>query len=115
MPERRYRAWTFRAEQGSGQARDLVDAVVAYALPFMRRLTELSQLCEALDQGVGYEHQIAYRRPVAWMLLGDAARARDVLDEFTAKLGARSDLAAEEFRRFSEALTRRLGTLMSGR
>lgn len=114
MPEHHYHAWLFRAEEGGDQAATMIEAVVAYALPFMRRLTALSELCAELDRGLGYGHQVVYRRPVAWMLLGDVARARQVLDDSLAKLGARSDLAAEEFRRFSEALRQRLATPPSG-
>jgi hypothetical protein len=106
MPEHRYRAWVF-AQEPSETATEMVEAVATYALPFMHRLTDLSALCEELDRGLGYEHQVVYRRPVAWMLLGDLAHAHLVLDEASAQLGARNDLAAEEFRRFSEALRRR--------
>jgi hypothetical protein len=63
------------AQDGNGQAAEMVEAVAGYALPFMRRMIGLPQLCEELDRGLGYEHQIAYRRPVAWMLSGNLAHA----------------------------------------
>lgn len=51
MPEQHYRARIFRAEEGGDQAAKMVEAVAAYALPFMRRLTELSEVCGELDRG----------------------------------------------------------------
>lgn len=114
MPEHRYRAWNISAVGAGIPPAKMLEEVEAYALPFMRRLTELSELCVELDRGLGYEHQVAYRRPVAWMLLGDVARARHVLDDTLGKLGARADPAAEEFRRFGEALRQRLTALAGG-
>jgi hypothetical protein len=108
MAEHRYRAWVFRVQDRADQGAEMVEAVATYAVPFMRRMTDLSALCEELDRGVGYEHQLVYRRPVAWMLLGNAERAHQVLEESAAKLSVRSDPAAEEFRRFHAALGQRL-------
>lgn len=79
-----------------------------------RRLTDLPELCKELDRGLGYEHQLVYRRPVAWMLMGNVAQARQVLDESEAKLGTRTDPAAEEFRRFGAALRQRVAGSKSG-
>lgn len=115
MPEHRYRAWVFGAQDGGDHAAEMVDAVATYALPFMRRMTGLSELCGELDRGLGYEHQVVYRRPVAWMLSGNAAHALRVLEDSSGKLGARNDPAAEEFRRFGAALRQRLTASTSGR
>jgi hypothetical protein len=114
MPEHRYRPWILSAVGAVDPPAKMVEEVGAYALPFMRRLTELSELCVELDRGLGYEHQIAYRRPVAWMLSGNLARAHQVLDDELWKLGARTDPAAEDFRRFGEALRQRLASPAGG-
>ena len=58
----------------------------------------------------GIESQLIYRRPVAWMLLRERSRAQETLQGSLARMGDRKDPAAQEFRRFGEALGQRLET-----
>jgi hypothetical protein len=103
-PEARYRAWIFTPASAEGVAEDLAQTVRAHALPFMQSTVALPDLCRRLDEGLGFHHQIAYRRPVAWLLAGQPAHAAELLGELVARLGDRSDPAAVEFRRFAEIL-----------
>ncbi len=107
LPEARYRAWIFSPSNADVVAADMVGAVATYGLPFIHAMSDLNALCQALDNRMGFEHQLAYRRPVAWLLAGDSVRARKMVDESVASLHSRSDLAAADFRRFAEALSRR--------
>ena len=111
MPENRYRSWVFTVDRAETVATEMVATIAAHGLAFMHSMKGLTDLCRALDEGrVGFEHQLAYRRPVAWLLAGDPMRAREKLDQSVAALGDRSDLAAEELRRFATALWGRLSS-----
>jgi hypothetical protein len=109
MPGASFRQWSFSKVASDEAARDMVDAIVTYAVPFIRRSSVLLRICEELMQP-GLEHQLIYRRPIAWMLLGERSRSREVLEASLAKIGDRQDLAAHEFRRFAQALAQRLST-----
>lgn len=108
MPQARYKGWVFGPARSADVAADLVAAVATYGLPSMRSVLDLSQLCRCLERRSGFEHQLIYRRPVAAFLVGDFERAHVVLDAALSDLGARTDPAAAEFRRFADALRGRL-------
>jgi hypothetical protein len=114
LPEHRFRQWNFQGAGRVNAVRDLVAAVATYGLPLMRKMTALAALCEGMEGRLGFSHQLNYRRPVAVMLSGDSTRASRILEESVAKLGDRSDPAAQEFRRFAEALRRRLAASIRG-
>jgi hypothetical protein len=112
MPDRGYRAWTLDTRSPAAalreRTRELVEAVREHGLPFMRSAADPGALVRLLDQGTGVAHQLVFRRPVAWLLEGDPARARAELDRTVAELGNRKDPAAEQVRRFAAALRPRL-------
>lgn len=108
LPESRYRAWVFSSDQSAeGVVQEMVRAIEQYGVSFMSSAVALPELCRRLDEGMGFEHQVMYRRPVAWLLAGDPQQASSILDETLAKLADRSDVAAEEFRRFGASLKSR--------
>lgn len=107
MPESRYRAWIVRVDDPGPSVEDLVAAVSEYALPFMESGSTLTALCELMSEGLGFEHQLVYRLPVAWMLAGDLDRAAGLVDAAEAKLGDRDDPAVVELRSFSAAFRSR--------
>jgi hypothetical protein len=103
LPEAQYRSWDFGGETTDVVAADLANNVATYGLLFMRETASLSALCQAFEERRGlHEHQLTYRRPVAWLLAGSRARARQIVDESLAKLGHRTDPAADEYRRFAD-------------
>ncbi|MGH3932603.1 MAG: hypothetical protein ACRDTF_21815 [Pseudonocardiaceae bacterium] len=109
LPENSYQAWVFGSDQSTeGVAQEMVRTIEQYGVSFMRSAAALPELCRRLDEGMGFEHQVMYRRPVAWLLVGDPQRARNILDKALAELADRSDVAAEEFRRFGASLQSRL-------
>lgn len=108
MPGRRYRAWRVDTAAPGEPARELVEAVLTYGVPFMRSAADLRTLCRLLDEGMGFDHQLVFRRPVAWLLAGDRARAEAALERALADLGERRDPAAEQVRRFAAAARARM-------
>lgn len=109
-PEHRYRSWVVDAATGQEVATDLVVAVERFAVPFMTAAVALPEICRLLEEGLGFEHQLVYRRPVAWRLVGDEARASALVDRALADLGDHADPAAAEFRRFAAAFRGRKAT-----
>lgn len=116
LPEARYIAWTFGADTPADDvAREMTSAIEEHGLSFMQRTSTLPELCRRLEEGMGFQHQLAYRRPVALLLAGQDRRARQELDSALDELGDRDDLAAQELRRFAVALRRRMDEVRSGR
>lgn len=113
MPDDRYRAWII-TDDAEEQAADLVAAVEHYAMPFMKSTSDLAALCRRLDERMGFDHQLVYRRPVAWLLAGDIDRASALLEAAEADLGERDDAAASELRQFAAAFRRRIEVSSSG-
>ncbi|HEX5414256.1 MAG TPA: hypothetical protein VFZ25_01235 [Chloroflexota bacterium] len=108
MPEKRYMAWVFAPGRSEEAATDMADAIATHGVPFMRSVADLAELRRRLQDRYGFEHQLAYRRPAAALVAGDAEQASALLDESLAAIGARTDLAAADFRRFAESLRSRL-------
>jgi len=107
MPDAKYKAWMFAPKHAADPAADMASAIASYALPYMRSVGDLGELCRQLEARPGVEQLLIYRRPVALMLAGRVAEAQTNLDRALATLGTRTDLAADEYRRFAESLRRR--------
>lgn len=93
--------WRFEsAELVDAQADDLVAAIVTVGRPYMAAHSTLEALIDSLREAVPWEYS-QVRIPVALALLG----RRDEADEFVgaelAKVGSRTDPAAESFREFA--------------
>ncbi len=108
MPEKKYKPWVFAPGRSENVAADMATAIATHGIPFMRSVVDLTELRRRLEGRSGYEHQVVYRRPVAALLAGDVMRSRTLLDEAMAAIGARTDLAAADFKKFAEALRSRL-------
>jgi hypothetical protein len=104
-PVGRYVPWLFaRGDAIDEVAGDLVTAVAQHGMPFIRKAKGLRELCQLIQQGQGFPHQLAYRRPVAWLLIGDRDEASSSLEQQLADMRDRTDTAACEFRSFAERL-----------
>ncbi len=108
MPEKKFMAWVFAPGRAEEVTTDMVNAIAAHGIPFMRSVVDLAELRRRLEDRFGFEHQLAYRRPAAALLVGDAEQARGLLNETLVAIGARTDLAAADFRRFAESFRGRL-------
>ena len=108
MPEKQYRAWVLGPGRSEDVAADMANAIATYGIAFMRSVIDLAELRRRLEDRTGFEHQLTFRRPVAALIAGDIEGARALIDETVATIGARTDLAAVDFRKFAEAFRRRL-------
>jgi hypothetical protein len=110
MPDKRFVVWTIDTNSSAlrEQVQTLVEAVGAYGLPFMKDNGDLQSVIRLLDEGTGFDHQLVYRRPVAYLLAGNERRAREILDASLVELRDRTDPAAHQLREFAEALRPRL-------
>ncbi|MDR1450598.1 MAG: hypothetical protein LBI84_10470 [Propionibacteriaceae bacterium] len=114
MPDPRYRSWTV-SETNSGQSiNSLIEAIEDHAAPFIESHATLAGVCELLDDKMGFDHQLVYRRPVAWLLAGDIPRALRLVATAEEALGGRSDAAALEFRSFAAEFQRYAGVSHTG-
>lgn len=110
MPEKRYHPWLFDGSNVSEMADAMVSAVETYGSPFMSQHSSLDTLAALMASGeVGIREQLAYRRPIAYHLLGDDERARSALMIACEEIGDRHDVAAERFRAFVAEFETRLG------
>lgn len=111
MPEHRYRPWLFGGDMSVQEViGEMVGAILSYGVPFMERLSALTAVVASMsDSKVGIADQLAFRRPVGYLLLGDDKGAREALGSWLERIGDRQDLAAKRFRSFAEAFERRLG------
>jgi hypothetical protein len=108
MPERHYVPWVVGGHVEL-VVQEMVKAIADHGLPFIERNAVLGTLVSTMGGGeVGAREQVAYRLPVAYLLLGDIERARGALERSSATLGERRDAAAEAFRSFASQLERRL-------
>jgi hypothetical protein len=76
-------------------------AVENWGFEFMRKSENLQGVIAALQAGQGHVHQNAYRLPVALVLAGRTMDAERNIDDAVKGLGARTDLAALQFRDFA--------------
>jgi hypothetical protein len=111
MPQKQYKAWLFSRGHGGAATIDIINAIAWHGIAFMRSATNLAELRRCMEEHLGLEHQLVYRRPAAAMLAGDLIKARTLLDEMSAAVRARTDLAATDLKKFAEAMLDRLRRL----
>jgi len=108
MPEKQYKGWVFSPGHTEEVATDMANAIASHGAAFMRSVVDLTELGRWLQGRSGFKHQLAYRRLAAALVAGDVEQARTLVDEAEEALGARTDPAAVDFRKFAEALRKRL-------
>lgn len=113
-PGSRYQAWILGASDAGAGAEGLIAAVASFGLPFMESGVGLPELRLLLDKGLGFDHQLVYRRPVALAVSGDLTRSLQFIDAAEAELGDRGDAAAAELRSFIAAFRERFRVSPSG-
>lgn len=110
MPQKEYIPWLFADDGGNGiRVKKMVAAIIEYGRPFMEANTTLDALCETMaHSGFGVPHQIAYRLPVAYLMLGQTSVVEGFLRSQLAEIGDRKDPAAQDYREFATRLFRLL-------
>ncbi len=100
LPERAFRQWLL-SETATDAAREMVDAVVQYGLPYMRTYSSLEALRRLLESGdAGPDHKVALRLPVVWLLLGDPQRGLSIAEQQLEARGASNDIWTQHYRAF---------------
>ncbi|NLE21220.1 MAG: hypothetical protein GX624_00330 [Actinobacteria bacterium] len=100
LPERAYRTWDISEESPEAVA-DMVATIVEYGLPFMEEHVELSALRSLLAGGhAGPNHKVAYRLPVAMLLLGEGQRATETASRMLADISLHEDEWTRHYRSF---------------
>ncbi len=108
MPEHRYRAWVLNPDNAKSEAPEIVDAILTFGIPFMKSISSLRELRHALDEHRSSDQVLLFRRPVAAFLDGDRVKACELIDAEIDALGARTDPAAEELRKFATVFRKRV-------
>lgn len=101
MPAHRDIGWEFGAQYGTSAGDELIAAIVDYGLPFMRSLTHLSAILEAISSG--FCRYPEYRFPAVLEVMGRHQDAMAAMARVVDELGERHDDAARQLRDFAAA------------
>ena len=110
MPQKDYVPWLFaEGKDNTAKVKDMVVTIMKYGKPFMKANDTLETLCDTMANSKhGIPEQTAYRLPIAYFLLGERDKARKYLATQLKELGNRTDLAAQQYRRFATEFSKRL-------
>lgn len=106
MPEDDFLQWAFSSEHDAeALVSELVQTIQDYGMPFIRANVDLEQLIDTmLHARFGFPHQLKYRIPVAYMMLGRTIEARSEIDKNLAEYADAQYQAAVGYRNFAAAL-----------
>lgn len=105
MPEHRYMSWEFGGQHGTVAGSDLIAAIRNYGIPFMRSLTSLPALFDAVNKG--FSQCPEYHVPTLLEIMGRHDDAMIAMTRAIQELGDREDPAARQLRHFAVAFERR--------
>jgi hypothetical protein len=111
-PANRYLPFLFTEDTAVEEiANQLSDAVKTYGIPFMKKLTDLTALVEAMQTArFGMPFVIDYRIPAGLLLLGNRGKAKAFVAAKLNEIGTRNDPAALRYKGFASKLTERLAS-----
>lgn len=108
MPEQTYRLWRIASlAEVPRQVRDMVTAIENCGIPFMQANASHEALVAIMKRAPAYEPYF-YRLPVALWLIGRPRETAAEVARIAARIGDRTDAAAQRYKQFADALTRRL-------
>lgn len=109
--ERRFRSWLFDDKSNQrAVAQSLVATITEFGDPFMRAHSTLGDIARAMESDTGVPSDIAYRLPVAYVLMGEPAKAKEYLDDKCAELGTAENPYAVRYRTFASRLAEFAGS-----
>lgn len=103
MPEKRFRAWEFPAEDNDVAVAEMVDAIEKFGIPFIVSLGSLALVREKLDSDLK-SPSARHRRPAAALVAGDLECAKRILAEEVQKATAKPDGSTVAYLAFAERL-----------
>lgn len=103
--EQRFRSWLFddKSDQRA-VAQTLVATITEFGNPFMAAHSTLAAIAKAMEAETGIPSDLAYRLPVAYVLIGDPAKAEAYLSNKCAELGDAENPYAVRYRTFASRL-----------
>ncbi len=106
LPEKRYIEWAFATQSTSSlevEAEKLIACVMQYAVPFIESNASLPAIVANLEQmrPTTNKESATYRLPVAYLVQGNAERARRYVQGQLAAIKTRTDIAANAYRQFA--------------
>ena len=109
VPESERRFWEFNANTFAVTFSAMMEALVSWGLPYIEENASLSAMTRAMVAlGERLNQKNAVRLPVMHYLLGEHALAEQCLERELAKREGRRNPEADRYRRFSEALRRKM-------
>lgn len=110
MPEKRWTTFIFCETCPSEYAiRGLVDAVKDYALPFMRRVSDLRELVHAMRyERISVPDTRIYHIPAGLFLLGEIEDAKSFLREKLVDFGEEENPASRGYKSFAIGLKKKI-------
>jgi hypothetical protein len=110
MPGKQFTYWPITEREDVAPAvQRLARAIREYGEPFMEANATLGQLTATLEHGqYDLAEQLAYRLPIAYLLLGRYGEAEDHVRSWQRRIESRTDPAAHAFRAFAEAFLEQL-------
>jgi hypothetical protein len=112
MPEGQYMEWLFEPAPFDyrSECERMVECVELYGLPFMKSNSKLEIILHDLEQlRFASKDTAAYRLPVAFLLSGQNEPALTHVSRQLEELKTRSDLAAQEYKKFAGNILAKLG------
>ncbi len=114
MSERSLAQWGFGpGGENTTRVKNMVDMIDLYGRPFLEANVTLRRVLDRMldkEMSFGFPHQLAFRIPVAYFLLGDQASARTYLAQQIKSLGL-SQVDEEAYQRFADRLSRLMAKL----
>ena len=109
LPENRYIEWAFAAQSISAlevEIEKLIADLRQYAVPYIESNASLPAILGNLEQinRMTYKESAVYRLPAAYLVQGNAERARRHIESELAAIHTRTDKAASDYRSFAAKL-----------
>jgi hypothetical protein len=103
MPAQEYHPFYFSLEGGcESTMAQMNEAIRKYGCAFVRENVNLKDLAATLEAGGGHLHQVMFRLPIVYALLGENERAQRYVRDQVDKLGAETYPHAQLYRRFAQ-------------
>jgi len=112
MPLKKYQSYSF-SKEGSNEAvaKELVEAVREYGVPFIRRNVDLPALIKSMQTDhIGISFMTDYRVPAAYFLLGQIDKASEIFKTRLSEMENRHDPAALRYKTFASNLKARFNS-----
>lgn len=106
MPEKRFLEWLMNPLESIDQRREMEQmcrAIELYGMPFMREFGSMNAIAHSLEtMQYSYRERVLFHLPVAYRLLGQEEKARELVTRSLVEMTARKDILATDFQSFAQ-------------